>query len=207
MISGSSSSSRNRHYYYVALAFLLLALAVTAWLERSAIGHRLVAIRENEDAAQALGVNLLRYKLFATALSAFLTALGGTLYAHYVTFIDPHTLLNMNMALEITIYAIVGGVGTLWGPAARRVVPGAAGRSRARGVRSELCGHPSGVYGAVLIGVILFAPDGFMGLLRSIREWRPRRAAATRSSEVRHEPARGRGTDQNLRRASRRRPM
>ena len=80
------------HYYYVALGFLLLVLAVTAWLERSPIGHRLVAIRENEDAAQALGVNLLRYKLFATALSAFLTALGGTLYAHYVTFIDPHTL-------------------------------------------------------------------------------------------------------------------
>ena len=49
-------------------------------------------------------------------LSAFLTALGGTLYAQYVTFIDPHTLLNMNMALEITIYSIVGGVGTMWGP-------------------------------------------------------------------------------------------
>src|ERR1700722_15256780 len=104
------------HYYYVMLGFLVLVMAVTAWIEHSAIGHRLIAIRENEDAAQALGINLMRYKLFATALSAFLAALGGTLYAHYVTFIDPNTLLNMNMALEITIYAIVGGIGTLFGP-------------------------------------------------------------------------------------------
>jgi branched-chain amino acid transport system permease protein len=164
------------HYYYVALAFLVLVLAVTAWLERSPIGHRLVAIRENEDAAQALGVNLLRYKLFATALSAFLTALGGTLYAHYVTFIDPHTLLNMNMALEITIYSIVGGVGTMWGPLFGSIflVP------LAELVRAALGQSYAGVhlvvYGAVLIAVILFAPDGFMGLLRSLRAWRRKSA-------------------------------
>jgi branched-chain amino acid transport system permease protein len=163
-------------YYYVALGFLVLVLAVTAWLERSPIGHRLVAIRENEDAAQALGVNLLQYKLFATALSAFLTALGGTLYAHYVTFIDPHTLLNMNMALEITIYSIVGGVGTMWGPLFGSIflVP------LAELVRAALGQSYAGVhlvvYGAVLIVVILFAPDGFMGLLRSLPAWRRKSA-------------------------------
>jgi branched-chain amino acid transport system permease protein len=166
------------HYYYVALGFLLLVLAVTAWLERSVFGHRLMAIRENEAAAQALGINLLRYKLLATALSAFLTALGGTLYAHYVTFIDPHTLLNMNMALEITIYSIVGGIGTLWGPLLGSIflVPVSE-------LTRALLGHSYAgvhlvVYGAVLIAVILFAPDGFMGLLRSVRE-RWREAAAS----------------------------
>jgi branched-chain amino acid transport system permease protein len=173
------------HYYYVALAFLLVALAVNAWLERSAFGHRLVAIRENEDAAQALGINLLRYKLQATALSAFLTALGGTLFAHYVTFIDPHTLLNMNMALELTIYAIIGGVGTLWGPVlgALFLVPLAEGVRAAFG--QSYAGIHLVIYGAVLIGVILFAPDGFIGVLRSIRELRPRRAPAAQSSEAR----------------------
>jgi len=169
-------------YYYVMFAFVLLAMAVTAWLERSAIGHRLIAIRENEDAAQALGINLLRYKLFATALSAFLVALGGTLYAHYVTFIDPNTLLNMNMALEITIYAIVGGIGTLFGTllGAAFLVP------VAELVRATLGQSYAGVhlvvYGAVLIAVILYAPDGFMGLIRSrraARATRPVRAAAT----------------------------
>ena len=157
------------HYYYVTLGFLVLAMAVTAWIERSAIGHRLIAIRENEDAAQALGINLMRYKLLATALSAFLAALGGTLYAHYVTFIDPNTLLNMNMALEITIYAIVGGIGTLFGPllGAAFLVPVAELVRTTFG--QSYAGVHLVVYGAVLIAVILFAPDGFIGLVRSWR--------------------------------------
>jgi branched-chain amino acid transport system permease protein len=157
------------HYYYVVFVFLLLALSVSAWLERSAFGHRLVAIRENEHAAEALGINLLKYKLLATALSAFLTALGGTLYAHYVTFIDPHTLLNMNMALEITIYSIVGGSGTIWGPllGAGFLVPVA---EMVRAVFGQsYAGLHLVVYGAVLIAVIRFAPDGFMGLIDSFR--------------------------------------
>lgn len=162
-------------YYYVALAFLVLALAVNAWLERSAFGHRLMAIRENEQAAQALGINLLKYKLVATALSAFLTALGGTLFAHYVTFIDPHTLLNMNMALELTIYAIIGGIGTVFGPllGALFLVPLA---EMVRAVFGQsYAGIHLVVYGAVLIVVILFAPDGLLGLFRSIRSrWQAR---------------------------------
>jgi branched-chain amino acid transport system permease protein len=156
-------------YYYVILALLLIVLAVGAWLERSRTGHRLLAIRENEDAAQALGINLLRYKLFATALSAFLTALGGTFYAQYVTFIDPSTLLNMNMALEITIYSIVGGIGTLVGPllGAAFLVP------IAEWVRAALGNHYAGihlvVYGAVLMAVIRFAPDGLLGLIKTLQ--------------------------------------
>lgn len=161
-------------YLYVVLGFLLLVLAVTAWLERSPIGHRLVAIRENEDAAQALGIDVLRYKLFATALSAFLTALGGTLYAHYVTFIDPNTLLNMNMALEITIYSVVGGLGTLWGP----LIGSAVLVPLADGIRATLGQSYAGihlvVYGAVLMAVILFAPDGLMGVVPRLRARWPR---------------------------------
>jgi branched-chain amino acid transport system permease protein len=158
------------HYYFVIFGLLLLALAITAWLERSRTGHRLIAIRENEDAAQALGINLLRYKLFATVLSAFLTALGGTFYAHYVTFIDPSTLLNMNMALEITIYSIVGGIGTLFGPllGAAVLVP------IAEAVRATLGHNYAGVhlvvYGALLMVIVRFAPDGLIGVIRWLRE-------------------------------------
>lgn len=154
------------HYYYVMLAFLLLVLAVTYRLKHSVRGQRLVAIRENEDAAQALGINLLSHKLFATALSAALTAMGGTLYAQYVTFIDPNTLLNMNLAIEITIYAIVGGVGTLLGPliGAALLVP------IAELARSWIGQGHAGVhlivYGAVLMAVIRFAPAGLVGLLK-----------------------------------------
>jgi branched-chain amino acid transport system permease protein len=160
-------------YYYVMLGFALLVIAVATWLKHSPTGHRLIAIRENEDAAQALGINLLRYKLFATALSAFLTALGGTFYAHYVTFIDPHTLLNMNMSLEITIYAIVGGVGTLVGPflGALILVP------IAETVRTTFGHNYAGVhlvvYGALLMTIVRFAPDGLVGFIRSAGEHWP----------------------------------
>ena len=125
----------------------------------------------------------MRYKLFATALSAFLTAFGGTLYAHYVTFIDPQTLLNMNMALEITIYSIVGGIGTLWGPLLGSVflVP------MAEVIRATFGQSYAGihlvVYGAVLMGVILFAPDGLMGFIRSLHLQRAV-AARVRSQEA-----------------------
>jgi branched-chain amino acid transport system permease protein len=158
-------------YYHVVLAFLLMALGVTAWLERSRIGHCLKAIRENEDAAQALGVNLMSGKLFATALSAFMTALGGTLYAHYVTFIDPHTLLNLNVALEITIYAIVGGVGTLWGPLLGAAVLVPLAEAMRAWLGRSYAGIHLVVYGTVLMAIVMFAPDGFMGFLRRLRAW------------------------------------
>jgi len=168
-------------YYYVALGFLILALAVTAWLQRSPVGHRLLAIRENEDAAQALGVDVLRYKLFATMLSAFLTALGGTLYAHYVTFIDPNTLLNLNMALEITIYSIVGGVGTLFGPLIGAVFLLPIADLMRIALGQSYAGIHLVVYGAVLMAVILFVPEGLMGLID--RAWR-RRAIPARLTEA-----------------------
>jgi branched-chain amino acid transport system permease protein len=156
------------HYYYVVLGLALMVLGVTAWLKNSPTGYRLMAIRENEDAAQALGINLLRYKLFATALSAFLTALGGTFYAHYVTFIDPHTLLNMNMSLEITIYAIIGGMGTVIGPflGAAILVP------IAEAVRTTFGHNYAGVhlvvYGGLLMAIVRFAPEGMLGFVRSV---------------------------------------
>jgi branched-chain amino acid transport system permease protein len=155
-------------YYHVILGFLCLALGVTAWLERSRVGHCMLAVKENEIAAQALGVSPMRYKLLATALSAFFTAMGGTFYAHYVTFIDPHTLINLNMALEITIYAIVGGLGTLWGPllGSALLVPLAEAMRATLG--KSYAGIHLVVYGASLMIIILFAPEGLMGLIRMI---------------------------------------
>lgn len=153
-------------YYHVVLGFLLLALGVTAWLERSRVGHCLLAIRENEDAARALGVDVMRGKLLATAISAFMTALGGTLYAHYVTFIDPHTLLNMNMAIEIMIYAIVGGIGTLWGPLLGAAVLVPLAEVMRASLGKSYAGIHLVVYGAVLMAIVMFAPDGLVGLLR-----------------------------------------
>ena len=106
-------------YYYVALALVAGALWLVRAIERSRLGHLLAAIRENEDAAEASGVDTLSTKLVAMAVSAFLTAVGGTFYAQYFTFIDPGLVLGPAVSVEILLRPIVGGPGTLLGPAPR----------------------------------------------------------------------------------------
>ena len=86
------------------------------------------AIREDEDASEALGVDTFRYKMLAYAVSAGLTALGGTFYAYYQFYLQPNTVLNINHSVDIMIRPIVGGSGTILGPDPGLVPAGAAGR-------------------------------------------------------------------------------
>jgi branched-chain amino acid transport system permease protein len=104
-------------YYYFALALFLLALAAFRAIQRSRFGMFLVAIREEQDAAQSLGVDVARYKLYALIVSAGITTLCGTFYAQYVLYVEPISTVSLLVSLEICFIAILGGIGTLWGPA------------------------------------------------------------------------------------------
>jgi branched-chain amino acid transport system permease protein len=104
-------------YYYGALALFVLSLAVFHWIQRSPFGMFLTAIREEQDAAQSLGVDVARYKVYALIASAAVTTLCGTFYAQYVLYIEPMSTISLVVSLEICFIAILGGVGTLWGPA------------------------------------------------------------------------------------------
>src|SRR5262249_56846727 len=90
--------------------------ATTRAIERRRFGGYLAAIREDESAAQALGVNALKYKMLAMIVSSFLTGLGGTFYAFYLFSLQPNTLFGIPLSVEIIIRPIVGGAGTLLGP-------------------------------------------------------------------------------------------
>jgi branched-chain amino acid transport system permease protein len=103
-------------YYYIALGLLAIGLAITYRIERSWMGYYLVAIGEDEDAAEAVGVNAPRIKRNIYLISAFLTALAGTFYTQYIYFIDPNTAFSFNVSVEAALVSIVGGIGTLWGP-------------------------------------------------------------------------------------------
>src|SRR5947209_14331755 len=103
-------------YYYVALGLLALGLIITYRLEHSWIGYYLVAIGEDEDAAEAVGVDAPRVERDIYMISAFLTALAGTFYVQYIYFIDPATVFSFNISVEAALVSIVGGIGTLWGP-------------------------------------------------------------------------------------------
>jgi branched-chain amino acid transport system permease protein len=155
-------------YYYVILAMALAALLVTRWIERSKLGYQLVAVRENEDAAEAAGVDALGTKLRAMAVSSFMTALGGTFYAQYFSYIDPTITFGPSVSIQALLPAIVGGSGTVLGPFLGAFVLTPISELS----RAVLRGRPGVdvmLYGLILILVISFLPNGLMGWARSRR--------------------------------------
>ncbi len=157
-------------YYYVALGLLSIGLAITYWVERSWMGFYLVALGEDSDAAEAVGVNVARIKRDIYMISAFLTGLAGTFYIQYIYFIDPNTAFNFNISVEAALVSIVGGVGTLWGPVIGAVLLEPASAL----VQSWLGASHGGVqltlYAIILMAVILWRPDGLLGFFTDIRD-------------------------------------
>jgi branched-chain amino acid transport system permease protein len=160
------------NYYYLILILFVISQIVTITIVRNKLGYYFQAIREDEDAAAALGVNVLRYKVISMAISAALTAIGGSFFAQYFLFIDPTIVFGVSVSIQILLRPIVGGVGTIWGPfvgallltplaeLTRSVVrkpPGFLGFIEGRS------GVDVMLFGAILIIVVLFMPDGIMG--------------------------------------------
>ncbi len=147
-------------YYFIALGFLVFASAVVWLLERSKLGTYLVAIREDEDASEALGVDTFRYKMMAYALSAALTALGGTFYAYFQYYLQPNTVLNLNYSVDIMIRPIVGGMGTILGPILGSLLLELLGEFSRTYFAGATAGLSIVTYGILLIIVVLFLPRG-----------------------------------------------
>jgi branched-chain amino acid transport system permease protein len=152
-------------YYYIALALLALGLVITYRIERSWMGYYLVAVGEDEDAAEAVGVNVLRIKRQIYMVSAFLTALGGTFYVQYIYFIDPNTAFSFNISVEAALVSIVGGIGTLWGPVLGTVLLEALSALLQSWLGSGLGGVQLTVYSLILMAVILWRPAGLIGFV------------------------------------------
>ena len=156
-------------YIGLVLGFLVAAMLVTAWLRHSRFGARLQAVRDNEDAARALGIDPWAVKLGAMTLSAAFMGAGGAFYVQVFQYIDPSLAFGPTTSIEALVAAIVGGIGTLWGP-----VLGAAVlhllAELTRNLFGELPGLNLIVYGVVLVLIVLFAPRGLAGVGRSVRD-------------------------------------
>ena len=152
-------------FYYVALLLLAVSLAIPAWLECSRFGARLVALRENEAAAQALGVDVFRVKLGAIMLSAALMAAAGVFYVQYFQYIDPSIAYGPAVSVEALLGPIVGGLGTVWGPLLGALALHLLGEAT-RGLVANTPGVSLIVYGVVLVAMVSFLPRGLVGLQR-----------------------------------------
>ena len=158
-----------RVYYYLALGFMLLATGVAALIERRRFGMYLSAIREDETACEALGVNTFKYKMLAMLVSSFLTGLGGTFYAFYLFSLQPATVFGIPLSVEIVIRPVIGGSGTLIGPILGSfILTPLAEASRYYFGQSGLHGAHLIVYGTLLMAVVLFLPQGAYPFLRRL---------------------------------------
>ena len=159
-----------RGYLYLALVMVGLIAALCILVRASKFGHRLIAIRENERVAEAIGIPTFRYKLIVTTLSGALTAPGGVLITQYTLFVDPESAFNVIKSLEIPIYAMVGGLGSAFGPLVGAVLMSTI----IEVLRPLLSGFGAGLdqvfFGIAFVVVVLAAPLGLLGYAPSLMQ-------------------------------------
>jgi len=159
----------NQPYYYISLGFMVASLVVVRLLETSKAGRFMVAIREDEEAAQALGVNTFKYNMIAIAISAFMTSLAGAFYANYIFYLHPNTLFGMSTSIDLILRPIVGGLGTLFGPVIGSfILTPLSEISRAYFAKGGLEGLHLILYGVLAILVVLFMPKGIIVYVKKL---------------------------------------
>ncbi len=153
------------NYVIIAYGLFLFVLWVSWMVRKSRMGHYLIAIREREDAARAVGINTVNMKILAAVLSAALTSIIGSFHITYLTFVDPGSAFSLDLSVQIAMFALIGGLGTVAGPVAGTflVLPIA---ELARGWLSSVGNGMHGlIYGLILVGVVLTIPRGLAGAL------------------------------------------
>ncbi len=154
--------------FIIVFGMMLVTLAAAWWIRSHRLGFHLVATRERESAAQAAGVSTVKVRLIAVSVSAALCAMLGTFHAMYLTFIEPAAMFSLTTSIQIAMFALIGGIGTVFGPLIGAVflVPIS---ELARGwLGAHALGLHGFVYGVVLILVVLFMPNGLVGALKRL---------------------------------------
>ena len=157
-----------RGYYYLFLAFTVASLIICWLIKRSKTGFYLRAISTDEDAARSLGVNVTYYKLKAMFISAFMTAIGGALYAQFVLFLDPSRVFGFDLAAELVILSVVGGKGLVMGPMIGACLMVPIKEIMRASFSNSLTGIWAVFYGLVLLVSIFFMPKGIIRAVENI---------------------------------------
>jgi branched-chain amino acid transport system permease protein len=163
------------NYFWIALALTVVALVVTIVYLRSRIGRFTIAVRDDEDAAAALGIPVMRTKLITIALSGAISSVAGTFYVQYYFFVDPDVAFGSSVSIQAILPAVIGGVATIWGPVVGAVILGPLNDITATLLRNPppaldflqgRAGLDVMVYAVLLILIVLLLPQGVYGALR-----------------------------------------
>jgi branched-chain amino acid transport system permease protein len=164
-------------YFYIALVIAAVNFVVIRGVMKSRLGYYFLAIREDQDCAESLGIDTTRYKLYSLLISAFFTGVAGAFYMNYLGFIDPGIVFNIeNISIMMILVVMLGGAATMWGPAVGAVIYILVSEAMRVYVRS---GHLV-FFGVLIIAIIIFFPNGIVGtwIERRARKPRPRAAGA-----------------------------
>jgi branched-chain amino acid transport system permease protein len=156
------------YFYFVALVLWFGGLAIWGWIDRGIGREALDAISENEDAAAAIGIDVMREKLRVTVISAALTALGGAIYGQYFMYLNPETVSGISVSLQIVFAAIVGGMYDMLGPTVGALVTISLNEGLRVGFGTHFIGAANTIYGILLILCIIFMPRGIVGTLQTM---------------------------------------
>ena len=161
-------------YYYIIAVLLLFVIGLSIRIKNTRTGYYFSAINTNQNAAEALGVDTMFYKLKAQFISAALSAMGGGFYVMFIMFLDPTRVLSYGFSIEIMLYAVVGGIDTVWGPVFGTLVLYPINESLRTALGTSFAGLSTAIYGAILMLVVYFMPRG-------VFPWLGERIAALRS--------------------------
>jgi len=150
------------------LAFLLLAVAVCYWVSTSKMGYYLRAIKESHDVAHVLGVNVVRYRLYAIMISAFLTSMAGTFYAQYILYIDPESVMILPISVQIVLVAMLGGANTVLGPVVGSAILITLSEYSRAWLGYKGTGVDMIVYGTLITIMSMYLPNGVWGSISSL---------------------------------------
>lgn len=153
-------------FYFLILTLTVVSVAVAVWLKRSRFGAQLAAIRENEDAASALGINVFREKVKVMVLSGAMCGVGGCFFAQYFLYIDPTIVFGADKSVEMLLVTMIGGAGTVYGPLIGALL--LAGVGDLTRVMTNMQGLSLVLYGTLLVIIIAFLPNGLIDLFKRI---------------------------------------
>jgi branched-chain amino acid transport system permease protein len=164
--SGPPFGSYVKFLFTVMVLLAVIAVMVARFIERSWIGRGLAALRDNEEAAECMGVPTLRLKLFATTVSGFLLGVAGAPFPYYVTFVEPNSAFALDYAVNALAMPMIGGTTSWVGPVIGAVLLGSAQQLATVTISSEMNLF---IVGVVLVAFVVLAPEGILGLVRRMR--------------------------------------